>query len=296
MQNWLRILTPTRKCNTQQERNEKRQRNDNTNKIPAHEPTLSNLQLKSPPLIFPPVCSRFGFSHLQSVWILPSHVLHGRTFVPGLRDGAYHPSRWHPPLILRSSYIVMVQRDGADSSSRILRAWRVHLTSISSGCASHSRILQMHVLEVHIALMSSKCASLLRVHISSESTSLLQVHPPPPYSPPCPECCLSPLSVLSASGGGGEKKITFPLPGSLCEAQSAFPSPLAATKPMLCRVDGVQKITAPAYVPVVWWVVGGQCISDGVASRLWLAKIVRNAPSPPPSAVSIFPVIAVVWR
>jgi len=235
MQNWLRILTPTRKCNTQQERNEKPQRNDNTNKIPAHEPTLSNLQLKSPPLIFPSVCSRFGFSHLQSVWILPSHVLHGHTFVPGLRDGAYHPSRWHPPLILRSSYIVMVQQDGADSSSRILRAWRVRLTSISSGCASHSRILQMHILEVRIALMSSKCASLLRVHISSESTSLLQVHPPPPYSPPCPECCLSPLSVLSASGGGGEKKSHFPSL-ALCVKHNLH-SRLRLLPPSLCFAE-----------------------------------------------------------
>jgi len=60
----------------------------------------------------------------------------------------------------------------------------------------------------------------------------------------------------------------FPLPGPLCEAHSAFPSPLAATKPMLYRVDGVQNVTAPAFVPVVWRAVGGQCISDGVARRL----------------------------
>ena len=74
------------------------------------------------------------------------------------------------------------------------------------------------------------------------------------------------------------KKTKFPLPGPLCDAHSAFPSPLAATRRMLYRVDGVQNVTAPAFVPVVWRVVGGQCISDGVARRLGLAEIVRNAP------------------
>jgi len=60
----------------------------------------------------------------------------------------------------------------------------------------------------------------------------------------------------------------FPFPGPLCEAHSAFPSPLAVSKPMLYQVDGVQNGTAPAFVPVVRRAVGGQCISEGVARRL----------------------------
>jgi hypothetical protein len=94
-------------------------------------------------------------------------------------------------ILLSSHYIVPVQRDGGHSSRLILRTCQVRLTSVSSGCASRSRILQMHPRQVRIAPASSKCASLSRVHVSSESTSLHQVHPPPPSSPPCPESCLS---------------------------------------------------------------------------------------------------------
>jgi hypothetical protein len=60
----------------------------------------------------------------------------------------------------------------------------------------------------------------------------------------------------------------FPLPGPLCEAHSAFPSLRAVSKPMLYRVEGVQSLTAPAFVPVVLRAVGGQLISEGVARRL----------------------------
>ena len=68
----------------------------------------------------------------------------------------------------------------------------------------------------------------------------------------------------------------FPLPGTLCEAHSAFPSPLAVSKPMFYRVEGVQSVTAPAFVPVEWRAVGGLCILDGVARRP--SEIVQNAP------------------
>jgi len=60
----------------------------------------------------------------------------------------------------------------------------------------------------------------------------------------------------------------YPLPGPLCEAQSAFPSPLTVSKPMLYPVEGVQSVTTPAFVPEVRRAVGGQCISDGVPRRL----------------------------
>jgi len=60
----------------------------------------------------------------------------------------------------------------------------------------------------------------------------------------------------------------FPLPGPLSEAHSAFPAPLGVCKPVLHRVEGVQSVTAPAFVPVVQRAVGGQCISEGVACRL----------------------------
>jgi len=59
----------------------------------------------------------------------------------------------------------------------------------------------------------------------------------------------------------------FPLPGPLYEAHSAFPSPLAVGKPMLYRVEAVQSVTAPEFVPVIWRAVGVQCISDAVARR-----------------------------
>ena len=62
------------------------------------------------------------------------------------------------------------------TSSLILRTCQVRLTSVSSRCASRSRILQMHPRQVRIAPASSKCASHSRVHVSSVSTSLLQVH------------------------------------------------------------------------------------------------------------------------
>jgi len=70
----------------------------------------------------------------------------------------------------------------------------------------------------------------------------------------------------------------LPLPAPLCEAHSAFPSPLAVSKPMLSRVAGVQSVIAPRFVAVVRRAVGGQCISDGVAQRHLLAEIVLNAP------------------
>jgi len=60
----------------------------------------------------------------------------------------------------------------------------------------------------------------------------------------------------------------FPLPGPLCEAHSAFPSPLAVIMPMLYKLDGVQAVTTPAFVPVVRVAMGGQCITEGVARRL----------------------------
>ena len=60
----------------------------------------------------------------------------------------------------------------------------------------------------------------------------------------------------------------------LCEAHSAFPSPLAVSKRMLYQVHGVQKVTAPAVMPVIRKAMGGQCISERVARGLWLAKIV----------------------
>ena len=54
---------------------------------------------------------------------------------------------------------VAVQRNGAHSSRLILPPCQVHLTSVSSWCASGSRILQMHRRQVHIAPVSSTCAS-----------------------------------------------------------------------------------------------------------------------------------------
>jgi hypothetical protein len=70
----------------------------------------------------------------------------------------------------------------------------------------------------------------------------------------------------------------FPLPGPLCEAHSAFPSPLAVSKPMLYGVEGLQSVTAPEFVPVLRRAVGGLSISDGVARRHRPSEIVRNAP------------------
>jgi len=59
----------------------------------------------------------------------------------------------------------------------------------------------------------------------------------------------------------------FPLPGPLGKAHSAFPFPLAVSKPMLYQVEGIQNVTAPAFVPGVRRAVGRQCIS-GVGRRL----------------------------
>jgi hypothetical protein len=59
--------------------------------------------------------------------------------------------------------------------------------------------------------------------------------------------------------------MTFPLPRLLCEAHSAFPSPLAVSKPIFYQVEGVQSVTAPAFVPVVQRAVGGLFILDRVA-------------------------------
>jgi hypothetical protein len=67
----------------------------------------------------------------------------------------------------------------------------------------------MHPRQVCIAPVSSKCSPYCAVYVSTESTSLLHVHPPPPSSPLCPECCLCPLCALLA-GGGGEKEMKFP--------------------------------------------------------------------------------------
>ena len=61
--------------------------------------------------------------------------------------------------VLRAHTFIPVQRDGAHSSSLILHACQIRLTSISSGCASRSCILQMHPPQVSIAVGSSKCAS-----------------------------------------------------------------------------------------------------------------------------------------
>jgi hypothetical protein len=66
----------------------------------------------------------------------------------------------------------------------------------------------------------------------------------------------------------------FPLPGPLCEAHS----PLAVSKPMLYQVDGVQNVTAPAFVSVVPGAVARLSISDGVARRHRPSEIMRNAP------------------
>jgi hypothetical protein len=160
---------------------------------------------------------------------------------------------------------------------RILRTCQVYLTTVSSRCASCSRILQTLLHQVRIAPASSKCACRSLVHVSSKSTSLTQVHLPSPSSPLCPECCLSPLSPLLASGGN-KKKMKFSFRGPLCEAHSAFSSSLAVGKPMLYQVHGVQNVTAPGFIPVMWRDVGGQCKPDYVARRLLLVEIVRHAP------------------
>ena len=91
MQNYLWKQTPTSKRNKQQERKEKWQRNEKTNENLAQKPTLSNLPLKFPPLIFSPGFSRWWSSRLLSVLILPSRVLHAYTFVPGYWEGAHDP-------------------------------------------------------------------------------------------------------------------------------------------------------------------------------------------------------------
>jgi len=73
------------------------------------------------------------------------------------------------------------------SLSCVLRAYQVRLTSVSSGCASRSRILQMHPRQVRIAPTSSKCASpsvLLQVCFSLPSPRLLRVHFTPPSASP----------------------------------------------------------------------------------------------------------------
>jgi hypothetical protein len=43
----------------------------------------------------------------------------------------------------------------------------------------------------------------------------------------------------------------FPLTGPLGEAHSAFPSPLAVSKPILSRAEGVQSASVLAFIAVV---------------------------------------------
>ena len=190
-------------------------------------------------------------------------------FVPDLRDGAHNSPP--PPLYL----------PGFTRRCSLFQPYSPYLSSPLDVHILRVRFsqcnLQIHPCQVGIAPPSSKCASHSGVQVSSKSTSLLQVHPPPPRSPPCPECCLSPPSALLASGG--DQKMKFPLPGPLCKAHSAFPSLLAATKPMLYWLDSIQNVTAPAFVPVVWRAVGGQCVLDGVACRLWYQQNVNQSGS-----------------
>jgi len=47
---------------------------------------------------------------------------------------------------------------------------------------------------------------------------------------------------------------------------------------MLDRIQGVQSVAAPGFVPVVQGVEGGMCFTDGVACRHRPSEIVHNAP------------------
>jgi len=150
------------------------------------------------------------------------------------------------------------------NTSHILCACQTRWTSISSGCASHSRILHERFL----------------------------------YPPNAPLSCAhrSGVPPKCASPQWWWKKIKHLLSGPLCEGHSALPSLLAVCKPMLYLVDGVQSVTVHALIPVVRRLVAGQCISEWVARWLGLAEIVRNTALPPAAAVSIVLVIAAVWR
>jgi len=197
MQKQLRKQTPTSKRNKHQEKNEKPQRNEETNVNLTQKPKLSNLPPKAPTLIFHPICSEGWLSGLPSVRILPSRVLRAHTFVVVSRDGAHNPGLRHPPCILHSSYLVPLQRDGAHdpmlsapipssrfnqtvltpavSSVPVEPSWHLYppgallavVSSISTSCT-----LQMHPCEVRIAPMSTKCASLFLVHFSPPSPLL----------------------------------------------------------------------------------------------------------------------------
>jgi len=103
-------------------------------------------------------------------------------------------------------------RQCSTTSSHILHACQVRLTTISSGFASRSPFLQMHPPPVRIGPTSSNCASHSPGHVSSECPSFRKVNHPSPSSPPCPDCCPSPLSALLASGGDKKKLISLPWP------------------------------------------------------------------------------------
>jgi len=156
-----------------------------------------------------------------------------------------------------------------------------------------SSLLDLRILWVRFSqsyppnapLSSAHRSRILQVCFSLPSPRLLRVH----FSPPSPL-----LSCATIQWWWKNNEI--PLSGPLCEAHIAFPSSLAVYKPMLYRVEGVLSVTALAFVPVIRRAVGGQCISDRVARRLWLAEIMRNAPRPPASAASIVPLRAAVRR
>ena len=67
----------------------------------------------------------------------------------------------------------------------------------------------------------------------------------------------------------------------MCEAHSAFPSSLAVSKLRLYQVDCIQKMAAPAFVPVLQRAVGSLFVSDKVACRHGISKMYFRYWKPP---------------
>jgi len=193
---YIRQQMPTSKWNNQ-ERNEKWQRNHNTNENLAQKPTLSNLPRKSPPLIFRPICNWSWLSRVQSLLII--------LFAVGVETCKSCLLRWNPCRGLTSWC----------SRSCVLRVQilQVHFSQSYPRCAllvpSKCTLVKCASLPcAPSVLLSSDSTSPRSPLLSAKSTSLLLEHPPPASSHPRPKCCLSlPSALLS---GGGEKKLNFP--------------------------------------------------------------------------------------
>jgi len=126
-------------------------------------------------------------------------------------------------------------------------------------CLHDLRILQVCFLQSYppnSPSWSAHSSRVLQVCFALPSQYLLRVHFAPPSASPVSKFTsvywvLPLFSMCSACQWWWQKKMKSPFPGPLCEAHSAFPSPLAVSKPMLYRVEGVQSMTAPALVPVI---------------------------------------------